>query len=151
MISSFSIWLWTAHLASVLFMTGLIWLIQMVQYPLFVQVGREEFQAFHRSHSFRITWVVGPVMLTELFSAALLLQYRPHWLSMSQTLTFLFLSLGVFGVTGLVSVPLHGRLEKGFSEGVHRRLVLTNWLRTFLWSAHAVLICWAQFEALGRS
>ena len=31
-------------------MTGLIWLVQLVQYPAFARVGAAEFAAFHRHH-----------------------------------------------------------------------------------------------------
>lgn len=35
----------TLHALNTWFMTGLIWLVQAVQYPLFVRVGREGFAA----------------------------------------------------------------------------------------------------------
>jgi hypothetical protein len=39
---------------------------------LFAHVGAAAFPAYHTQHTRRITWVVAPLMLTELASAALL-------------------------------------------------------------------------------
>ncbi len=37
--------------------------------------------------------------------------------------------------TVAVSVPLHTRLGEAYDDGVARRLVATNWLRTAAWTA----------------
>ena len=43
-------------------MTGLIWLIQIVQYPLMAEVGAEQFVRYEQQHCNRITAVVLPLM-----------------------------------------------------------------------------------------
>ena len=53
------------HLAATLFMTGLIWFVQVVHYPLMAQVPKQHFKAFQQAHVTRTTWVVGPPMLLE--------------------------------------------------------------------------------------
>ncbi|MEM9735245.1 MAG: hypothetical protein AAF908_01395, partial [Pseudomonadota bacterium] len=45
----------------------------------------------------------------------------------------------VWASTFFVQVPLHGKLERGHDATLVRRLVMTNWLRTFLWTARGVL------------
>lgn len=59
-----------AHAASTLAMTGVIWFVQVVHYPLFAAVGRKGFAAFEASHRRLTTWVVAPLMLVELVCAA---------------------------------------------------------------------------------
>ena len=45
--------------------------------------------------------------------------------------------------TLLVQMPLHGRLKHaGHTPEIVASLVRTNWLRTVLWSARAVLAIW---------
>ena len=66
--------IWWLHVASVWFMTGLIWLIQLVHYPLMDRIPPDGFIEFHQSHSFRITWIVAPVMLLELMTSILLIK-----------------------------------------------------------------------------
>lgn len=134
-------WVWKGHFAAVAFMTGLIWLIQLVHYPLMSLVDRTRFAEFHAAHSFRITWIVGPVMALELVTAGLL----PVLLVREPLISY-----GCLGLTGLVfastvflSVPEHARIAGGFEVASHSRLVRTNWVRTIAWSLHLV-ICLLQ-------
>jgi len=127
-------------------MTGLIWLVQLVQYPLFKDVGAQNFANYHALHSQRITWIVAPVMGVQLISAiwGTYLEFQPnentsHLLSPSTATLCLLLSIGVFGVTALASVPMHRILAGGFDLHAYQRLVSTNWLRTAIWTLHALI------------
>jgi len=119
------------HFAATWALVGLIWVIQLVHYPLFAQVGRETFQDYHRRHTRQITWVVAPIMFTELATAAWLVfaGSREPWLLAS------FVPLGGNWLsTWRVQIPLHEKLAKGFDEQTHERLVATNWWRTAAWT-----------------
>jgi hypothetical protein len=50
------------------------------------------------------------------------------------------LAVLTWAVTFFVSVPLHGRLSHRFDRAAIRALVATNWWRTALWSAHALVM-----------
>ena len=130
-------WLLPVHYAVTWALVGLIWTIQMVHYPLFAQVGPEHFVAYHRRHTREITLVVGPLMLAELVTAALLVLEgnRDPWLLASLPLLAL-----IWISTGFVQIPLHNTLTTGFDAHAHRRLVTTNWWRTAAWSARGVCI-----------
>jgi len=127
------------HLTATWALVGLIWVVQCVQYPLYEQVGRAEFRAFHAQHCRRITWVVGPLMLAEAASGlGLLWLAPPHpvlWLGFG-------LLLLIWASTAFLQVPLHDQLAKGHDVGVIRRLVRSNWLRTLAWSARGGLVVW---------
>lgn len=60
--------------AATLFMTGLIWFVQVVHYPLFGSAGRDIFAGYERAHQRRTGWVVGPPMLVELATALAMLR-----------------------------------------------------------------------------
>ena len=130
-------WLLPVHYAVTWALVGLIWTIQMVHYPLFAQVGPEHFVAYHRRHTREITLVVGPLMLAELVTAALLVLEgnRDPWLLASLPLLAL-----MWISTGFVQIPLHNTLTTGFDAHAHRRLVTTNWWRTAAWSARGICI-----------
>ena len=130
-------WLLPVHYAVTWALVGLIWTIQMVHYPLFAQVGPEHFVAYHRRHTREITLVVGPLMLAELVTAALLVLEgnRDPWLLASLPL----LALNWIS-TWFVQIPLHNTLVTGFEAHAHRRLVTTNWWRTAAWSARGICI-----------
>ena len=128
-------------------MTGLIWTIQILQYPSFALVPREQFVGFHARHSRNITYIVLPMMAVELATAALLVINNPvstfFWINAGGVIS-LWLS------TFLISVPLHSALAKGKSLDVIRRLVITNWPRTILWSCRFGLLIYIFLAGVGH-
>ena len=67
------------NVLSTLFMTGLIWFVQVVHYPLFNGVGLADFADYEKRHSDLTTYIVIVPMFAELISAALLVWQRPHF------------------------------------------------------------------------
>jgi magnesium-transporting ATPase (P-type) len=128
-----------AHGAATWAMTGLIWFVQVVHYPLFAGVGGEKFAAYEAAHARLTTWVVAPLMLVELitalsiaFSGPPLIPSRERWLGLA-LVGALWLS------TAAVQVPLHNRLAAGFDAEAWSALVRSNWIRTAAWSIRALL------------
>lgn len=123
-----------AHAGATLFMTGLIWFVQVVHYPLFGRLGAPETKAYAQEHARRTGWVVGPVMLAEL-GLALALAARGGLLAWT--------SLGLLGViwasTAWIQVPLHRRLSAAPNPATIERLIRTNWIRTAAWTLRAPL------------
>jgi uncharacterized membrane protein len=128
------------HLAATLFMTGVIWLVQVVHYPLFERVGEAEFPGYERRHTSLITWVVGPAMLIEAITGLLLLWFRPTGVPLAQLWMGIALIAVIWLSTALVQVPCHAALSDGFDRVTHRRLVATNWIRTVAWSLRGLLL-----------
>lgn len=138
------------HLASTLFMTGVIWFVQVVHYPLFAGTGRAEFCAYERRHTGLTTWVVAPPMLAEAATAVLLFWFRPAGASTWQLVAGLALVAAIWLSTALLQVPCHERLCREFDPAAHRRLVSTNWIRTSAWSLRGALVLWVAWGALTR-
>jgi len=134
------------QLLSTLAMFGLIWFVQVVHYPLFLQVGAENFPAYETAHANRTTYVVAPLMLMELATAGLLLLpgMRPSSIPMWQAWAGAGLGGVIWFSTAFLQVPLHNRLQVGYSADVIGKLVATNWIRTVAWSLRAMLVLrWA--------
>jgi hypothetical protein len=125
--------------AAAWFMTGLGWMVQVVHYPLFAQVGAEGWARYHADHSRRITPIVLPAMSVELGGAFLVLLTRPEDVSVLLAALAFAAALSTWVVTGLGAVPAHGRLAAGFDADVHRRLLRADRLRTVGWTLHGVL------------
>lgn len=138
-------WLLAAHTGATLFMTGLIWFVQVVHYPLFAEVGRGGFVAYGRSHTGLTTLVVGPPMLVELICAVLLLWRRPASWPVWAAWLGLALLAAIWTSTAFLQVPRHGELSAGFTEGAHRALVTTNWIRTLAWTVRGALVLYFTF------
>ena len=136
------------NLAATLFMTGVIWVIQVVHYPLFAGVGREAFPTYASDHNTLITLIVMPAMLLEIGSAFLLIAIRPTNFPLSILAAGFAMVVLIWAVTFFISVPQHGILLSGFNVTAHQRLVSTNWLRTVLWSARSLLILWLTAHML---
>ncbi|MAD19356.1 MAG: hypothetical protein CMJ52_03935 [Planctomycetaceae bacterium] len=137
-----------AQIATSCMLTGLIWTIQVVHYPLFASVGADRFAEYEASHSRLITLVVGPLMLAEAATAIAFLAIRPPSVPMWIPLAGAALLAVVWLTTAFVSVPCHARLADGFDVEAHRRLVDTNWIRTAAWSARAAVLLLAGWLAL---
>ena len=133
-------WLFAGQLAAAWFMTGLIWVIQLVHYPLFDQVSPERFVAFEKLHAQRITWIVGPVMLLELALAVGCFAAAPTADLRSWCLAAGLLLAACWVTTAALSVPAHNKLAAAWSADAHRSLVDTNWIRTVCWTARGVLL-----------
>ena len=130
------------QLLATLAMFGLIWFVQIVHYPLFLLVPSAQFPAYEAAHANRTTYVVAPLMLAELATAALLLipAWRPSVIPAVEAWAGSALVGVVWLSTGLVQVPLHNRLHLAYSADLIHKLVFTNWIRTVAWTARAVLL-----------
>ena len=144
----FSRSLFLAHLASTLFMMGVIWFVQVVHYPLLDRIAPHDFPKYEQAHTRLTTWVVGPPMLAELVSGVLLLWVRPIGVSSLLAVAGVALLAVIFCSTQFIQVPCHARLSQAFDPAVHRRLVRTNWVRTVAWSLRGLLVLWMLWNVL---
>ncbi len=138
------------HAAATWFMTGLIWFVQIVHYPLFGAVGRDEFATYEREHQRRTTLVVAPVMLIE-FATAAALCFRTAGTDRTLALIGAALLAAVWSSTWLLQVPLHNRLSTGHQHPLIRRLGTTNWVRTAAWTGRGIIAAALILPAIPRS
>lgn len=145
--TSWSLILLLAHTGATLYMTGLIWFVQLVHYPLFARVGSEQYRAYQDAHMRRTTIAVSPLFF-EAATAPLLFWYPPA--AAQPLLLWLLLALVAVNLlsTALLQAPFHGKLLAGFDAALHRRLVQSNWIRTIAWSARSLLLGWIFLQIL---
>jgi uncharacterized membrane protein len=131
--------------ASTLFMTGLIWFVQIVHYPLFAGVGTERFANYEARHSTLTTFVVALPMLVELLTSVALVGQHFEGIAIWQR----WLALGLTGViwfsTAFLQVPQHTLLSQGFNETANKMLVSSNWFRTLAWTLRSCLVVWGLY------
>lgn len=129
-------------------MTGLIWFVQVVHYPLFNNVGKDNFVNYEKLHSYLTTMVVGPAMLIEIFTAFALIFYSND-IFKSNIVYLLFLMVFIIWLsTAFLQVPQHNLLGSGFNLTAHNKLVLTNWLRTILWTLRSLILSYLLYKML---
>lgn len=122
------------------FMTGLIWFVQLVHYPLMKLADASRFREFSHRHQQQTTWVVAGPMVVEVLTAI--------WLASSSSIlrqstlyhaASILLAI-VWGSTVLLQMPLHRRLLTKYNFRIIHVLVLSNWIRTSAWSCRSVLL-----------
>ncbi len=143
--------LFLLDVAATLYLWGVIWTIQMAQYPLFARIGAAQWENYHAVYTRSITVVVLPAMVTELGTSGLLALARPVWLSSTLLWAGFACAVLTWAVTFFVSVPLHDTLGRGFSADAIARLVATTWLRTLFWTGHAVILLVQVWRLLPKS
>lgn len=128
------------NLGSTLFMTGLIWFVQVVHYPLFAQVPVGDFPLYESTHQRLTTFVVGPPMVLEgITSLALFLDATSPFPPLLTGIGCVLNAILICS-TAFLQMPAHHSLAKKFTASAHSDLVRTNWIRTAGWSARSVLV-----------
>jgi hypothetical protein len=134
-------WAFLVTLAFTLYMTGMIWSMQMFEYPLFAMVGSNEFPSYHAAHNRSLPLFVILPSLLACGSAVALFWIRPTGISLWAVVPVVALDLAVLVSTALWQAPLHGKLDReGFSAEIIRTLVRSNWIRTILWTLNALFL-----------
>jgi len=120
-------------------MTVVIWFVQLIHYRWFHDVPAASFKPYHHKYTGTVGLIVGPAMLLE-FATALYLLFLSSGSPRGIYIAGMALLLVVWISTALFQVPCHARLANGYDAAVHRKLLRTNWIRTFGWTARLVLI-----------
>lgn len=107
----------------------LIWLVQLIIYPSFRYTAEECFITWHERYTRLIALVVGPLILFQAgIEIVHVLFLAPRWLRIGM-IAAIWISTFSF------SIPCHKRLHTvGKRSSLVERLILTNWIRTVLWS-----------------
>ena len=126
------------HLIATSVMVGVIWIIQLVHYPSFHFIELKQYTTFQRFHMSRISYMVIPAMLTELFTLILIV------ISMDQIDTLVLASaillIFIWLMTAVFFSGVHQKLTLGYDQTVVDKLVKLNWGRTILWTLRLLLI-----------
>ncbi len=109
----------------------LIWAVQLVIYPSFVYYTKARLVEWHRSYTKRVTYIVLPLMFSQLIVCTIQLWQTVNW----YTCLSLILILILWFLTFRVFVPLHFSIDHNRPvENVCEKLVTKNWSRTVLWT-----------------
>jgi len=128
-----------ANFVATCVMTGVIWFVQWVHYPLLASVPVDRAVETAIDHQRRTGQVLAIPMAVEGFTTLGLLIIRPESVPIFWPWFGAVLLAVALGSTVFVSVPLHAKMATNPTADVGRRLVVTNWPRTIAWSLRAVV------------
>ena len=139
-----------ANFVATAVMTGVIWFVQWVHYPLLATVPVDGAVKVAEQHQRRTGQVLALPMAVEGVTTLWLLASRPDAASLILPWLAAVLLAVALGSTVFVSVPLHAKMATNPSADVGRQLVTTNWLRTIAWTARTV-VCAAMLLQVVRA
>ena len=120
------------HLIATSMMVAIIWMVQILHYPSFLFVDKKQYTEFQQFHMKKISYIIVPIMLLELFSGFGILFYiEKAQLSLYASLILLVL---IWVITGLFFTKYHTELSKKYNRNTILRLIRFNWIRTILWT-----------------
>jgi hypothetical protein len=128
-------------------MTGIIWFVQIVHYPLMRQVGKGRFVRYTRTHFVLTVFIVGPLMLLEAVSVVYGLLYPTQWITNDVALLGAGLLLVIWIATFAIHLPQQRRLEREFEARAYRRLLFGNWIRSYAWSFRSIVLLFSMLKA----
>lgn len=126
---------------------GFQWTVRFLVYPQFAQVPPPAFAAYERSHQRLVTRVVGPLFAGQGATTLLLLVLRPAAVPLLPVLAGAASLAVVLGVTALLAVPLHRRLDRGWDPAAHRRLLRVDGVRVAAATLGTAAAAWALLAA----
>lgn len=139
-----------ANFVATCLMTGVIWFVQWVHYPLLAMVPVDRAVETAIDHQRRTGQVLAIPMAVEGLTTLGLLIIRPESVHLFWPWFGAVLLAVALGSTVFVSVPLHAKMATNPTADVGRRLVVTNWPRTIAWSLRAV-VCSVMILQIFRS
>lgn len=135
----FSDWLLVGTLVLVWYHVGIVWLVQVVAWPLFGYVGNNEFEAYHQAWWRGIRYVIFVPGAFALLGGILLLHFRPSGTPGS----LLGAGLGLYVLMYLLTAAWWGPQQAKMKTTDSPRFALlnrTHWIRTALVSGYGVLL-----------
>tara|TARA_B100001109_G_scaffold163738_1_gene133360 strand:- start:29 stop:400 length:372 start_codon:yes stop_codon:yes gene_type:complete len=118
-------------------MVGVIWVIQLVHYPSFKYVNESDYIIFQKYHMSNISYIVFPVMFTELITALIILFFGEKSLFFVLSLICLFL---IWVITGVLFTKYHSILKEGKDLMIIEKMIKANWIRALLWTMRLIMI-----------
>ena len=112
-------------------MVILIWLVQIIIYPTYHHIEKNNFAEWHHNYMQLISYFVMPLMLAQGFIIVYQCFYRSSSWVYASAIGILIAWISTF----IFSVPCHNILQQdGYDEIITNRLILTNWIRTISWT-----------------
>ena len=135
-------YIFLVHLISNSVMIGVILITQLITYPSFLGIDKNEFVKFHNNYVRNISFVAVPAMTLELLTLVYMNMNINNLILMKSLLVLIVIWL----VTFIVIVPIHNNLSKRLEIEKIVSLIRYNWIRTVLWTSKFFIILYIFYE-----
>ena len=117
-------------------MIGISLITQFITYPSFKSIDLNLFSNFHKIYTRKMLFIVGPVMIIEFLSLAILLFVNFNFNFLIQ---FILICL-IWVQTFFVIVPIHNKLENQYDKLLNINLIKLNGYRTLIWCLRFIFL-----------
>ena len=122
------------HFASTAVMVGVIWVIQLLHYPTFYYIEKNNYSQFQKFHMNRISYIVIPAMVIEMLSGIMLVIINDDFIISFSLLVCIWI------ITFVFFTNIHQRLLSKYENTAVEKLVNLNWIRTVFWTVRLVIL-----------
>jgi len=132
------------NLFATIWVTAVMWFVQIAHYPSFKFISTESFGEFIRAHMNISIVVLSIPIIVELITTLLLIK-KPTIGTKPLLFKACLILLGI-GLLSTVAIqtPNLSILKRGYHEVAHTTLVWSNWIRTIVWSAKGTVLMMAM-------
>ncbi|RVX41255.1 hypothetical protein EDD27_3751 [Nonomuraea polychroma] len=131
-----------ATLTAAMFNVGVIWLTQVVVYPVWALVGESEWSAYHEAHKRRLPGTAFIPHGLAILGALLLIVLRPLYVPGWAAWLAFAIEAVMLAATAAYWAPLQVRLSRRRDPRLLRLLLATHWIRVGLITVFGALLCW---------
>lgn len=128
-------------------LTGIIWFLQIVHYPLMRKVGKNRFIRYEQTQVILTGFIIAPLMIVEAAAVIFGVMYSTRWITDESSELGAVLLLVIWLSTFLLQMPQHRALSRSFDVRAYRRLLWTSWIRTYAWSFRSVILVFNMLRA----
>lgn len=118
-----------------IFLTGVMWIKQLVSYPTMTLIEVDGFVKYENERQRRMNWILYPIMGTELFTA-LVLSTQSQWEFKANLVSLIILWI----ISLNINIPQLRKLRKSKENEVIFNMCKINWFKTLLWTAKSILL-----------
>ena len=128
------------HCAITFAMTGIIWFVHLIHYPIIQRMEQQETALLANLHWDKTLRLAIILLSLELASGCMLLVYPPFGVEIYQIILGLVLMGAIWLTTWGVCVPQHCQLKKSGSPEAASVLMKANEIRSILWTLRSLVV-----------
>ncbi|MGX5185491.1 hypothetical protein ACWKT5_22395 [Streptomyces avermitilis] len=137
-----------AQTLAVLYTTGFVWTLQLMDYPLAARLRDGASESYMAAHNQMFWRVLAPGLLVAGVTSVLFVVARGPAVPLWAALLSLVLLVLIMTLSGVVATPDRVALAKHFSASVHAHLLGVSWVRTAAFTAWSGLDAWLVWRLM---
>lgn len=131
-----------AQTLAVLYTTGFVWTLQLMDYPMVARLREGASESYMAAHNQMFWRVLAPGLLVAGLTSVALLVARGAAVPLWAAVLSVLLLAAIMALSGAVATPDRVALARHFSAPVHAHLLRVSWVRTTAFSAWSALDAW---------